>query len=79
MGRNAGPKLLELAGQISFDFRMLQLTSIKGLECIKLIGLHPCPTDGTTSELARLMYQLAGQCPQVQVHVDEKLMGSPDF
>ena len=72
-------KHLELAGQISFDSRMLQLTSIQSLVCIKVTGLHPCATDGTSSELARLMYQLAAQCPQVQVHVDGKLIGSSAF
>ena len=70
-------KHLELAGHISFDCRMLQLTSIQSLVCVKLTGLRPCITDGTSSELARLMYQLAAQCPQVQVHVDGKLIGSP--
>lgn len=72
-------KHLELAGPISFIFRMLQLTSIQSLVCIKLTGLCPCATDGTPSELARLMYQLAVQCPQVQVHVDGKLLGSSAF
>ena len=69
-------KHLELAGQIAFDSRMLQLTSIKVLERVKLTNLHPCAKDGTASDLARLMYQLAAQCPQVQVHVDGTLIGS---
>ena len=68
-------KHLELAGQIAFDFRMLQLTSIKSLERVKLTNLHPCAKDGTASHLARLMYQLAAQCPQVEVHVDGTLIG----
>ena len=69
-------KHLELAGPISFDSRILQLTSIRNLVCVKLASLRPCATDGTTSQLARLMYQLAVQCPQVQVHVDGELIGS---
>ena len=69
-------KQLELAGRIAFDSRMLQLTTLKTLECVKLTNLHPCAEDGTASELARLMYQLAAQCPQVQVYVDGMLIGS---
>lgn len=68
-------KHLKLAGPISFDYRILQLTSLQSLVCVKLESLHPRATR-TTSELARLMYQLAVQCPQVQVHVDGDLIGS---
>lgn len=69
-------KHLELAGQIAFDFRMLQLTNLKSLERIKLTNLHPCAEEATASELAPLMYQLGAQSPHVQVHVDGTLLGS---
>lgn len=55
---------------------MLQLTSIKSLVCVKLTSLHACATDETTSELVRLVFQLAAQCPQVELHVDGQLVGS---
>lgn len=67
-------KRLELAGPISFDSRMLQLTSVRSLSCVELTRLCPCVTDSTVSVLARLMYRLAAKCPQVQVRVDKSLL-----
>lgn len=68
---------LEFQGAISCDTSILQLTSLQGLSCLHLTYVTACIEDDTFSTLARLMYQLAVRCPQVQVYVDKSLVDAP--
>ena len=64
-------RYLEFGGPVSVDTRILQLTSLTGLRCLHLTCLRACMEDDSLAMLARLFYQLAVRCPQLQVFVDE--------
>ncbi|KAL3146892.1 hypothetical protein ABBQ38_014864 [Trebouxia sp. C0009 RCD-2024] len=59
---------LELKGPMHFESCILQLTTIKHLQCVKFSD-HTCIGASSASDLARLTHQLLEKRPHVQLYV----------